>query len=130
MTSLWERPTETNTYREEVREFDGVKLVATRRTLSFPEETRILARVVDPQTKRPDTLAMLGLTVGLAVKEMRVSYDDGKTWEDFGLTPERIRDELPDRPTLAWFLIKWLCADTLQNIGADKVEELSKKSGP
>lgn len=115
-SSIWATPTETTTYRTESTTFEDMTFTVIRRSLSFPEETRILAKVIDPATKRPDTLEMLALTFGLTVKE-----------NNFGLTVERIRTELPGRPALAWFLIKWLCKDTLKNISQ---EELTKKSGP
>lgn len=117
--SVWEKPTETTTYRTETRSFDGMEFTVTRRTLSFPEETRLLAKVIDAKTKRPDPIEMLALTVEAAVKET-----------NFGLTPDRIRKDLPDRPSLMWFLYRWICAETLQNIAPDAREDLEKKSGP
>lgn len=121
--NVWERPSEVTTYRDEERVFDDgdepITFKVTRRSLSFPEEARMLAKVRDAKTGRPDVIEMLALTVESTVKD-----------NDFGLTPDRVRNDLPDRPALAWFLIRWLCAQTLRNIRPDAVEELRKKSGP
>lgn len=116
---LWSHAPPTQTYRTEAAELDGMTFTVTRRTLSFIEEQNILARVRDPRTGLPDTMELLALTFEATVKD-----------NDFGLTPERIRNDLAERPALAWFLLKWLCAETLQNIRSDAVEVIRKKPGP
>ncbi len=118
-SSVWDRPGEASTYRDENREYDGITFTLKRRALTFPEETRILSRVTDAKTRRPDCLEMLALTVEATVRDT-----------NFGLTAKRVRDMLPDRPNLAWFLIRWICSDTLRNIAPDVLEDLRKKSGP
>lgn len=118
-SAIWDAPAEAKVYRDEERSHGGYTFKVTRRALSFPEEARILAQVTDQKTKRPDTIEMLALTVEKTVRE-----------NNFGLTAERVRKELADHPSFAWFLIGWLCGETMRNVAPSAEEELRKKSGP
>lgn len=122
--TVWQRPNPSAVYREEVRVFheDGeedIEFKVTRRSLTFTEESRIVAKVVDPRTKRPDIIELLAHTVDLCVKE-----------NNFGLTADIVRRELPSRAGLAWFLTSWLCEDTMTHITQEGQDRLRKKSGP
>lgn len=117
--SVWDTPSEVQTYRTESRTFEDVTFTVVRRALSVTEEARILATVIDKHTRHVNALELLAKTVQCAVKE-----------NNFGLTPERIRNTLPDRPNLMWFLYKWLCADTIDHMSNDSEDELRKKHGP
>lgn len=116
---VWEAPAEATTYRKESREFGELDLTLTRRSLSYPEEVRLMAAAKDAKSKQIDWLEFLALTVELTVQE-----------SNFDLTGRRCRTFLADRPKFAWFLIKWLCGDTLQNARPDALEDLRKKHGP
>lgn len=118
-SSVWAKPASTQTPRIETRSFGDLTFTVKRRSLTFTEEARIMARVVDPKTRRPDLLEMLALTTELAVTE-----------NDFDLTPRRVREDLPARPALAWFLINWLCEETIRNMSDGAKDGLTKKRGP
>ncbi len=132
--TIWDRPRAPATaYVEETSQFDGMMFKVIRRKLTFYEESAITGKAVDERTKRLDHLELLAQTVNLAVKDslMGVPDADGsvKEWRPMGLTPQRCR-ALDADPDLAWFLIKWLCADTMRNLSPGNEEDLRKKSGP
>lgn len=114
---VWDRPSPG--YFTETRTLGEDTFTVMRRRLTFPEEQRILAKVINHSTRQPDRLELLALTVETAVRE-----------NNFGLTPERVRTMLADKPELAWFLVKWLCRETLENAAPDAEEKLRKNSGP
>lgn len=117
--SVWEAPSPVKEYREETRTFDDIEFKVTRRSLSFPEETRLVAKVTDPRTKRADILELLAHTVDMCVKD-----------SNFGLTPKRVREDLPNYPNLAWFLANWLCEETIRHLSPENLEEIRKKPEP
>lgn len=117
--AIWQQEPDALQYRDETVEYAGLTFKVTRRSLTFPEETRLLAKCMDKESKRVDWLEFLAGVVNLTVKE-----------NDFQLTPKRVREDLPQRPGLAWMLIKWLCRDTMANIEPNAMEDLRKKPGP
>ncbi len=117
--SVWATEPDALQYREDTHTYAGLTFKVTRRSLTFPEESKLLAKCFDQVNKRVDWLEFLAGLVALTVKET-----------DFELTAERVRKELPQRPALAWFLIKWLCYETMANVDPEAVEGLRKKPGP
>lgn len=120
--TIWDGVPTTTEYREEVRVHGGMEFRVTRRSLTFPEESRLIAKcsVAGPDgRKHVDYIEFLAGVVNLTVKSTNI-----------GLTPERVRKALPDRPELAWFLITWLCGETMKNLSASSMEDLLKKYGP
>ena len=118
-TEIWDQPGEATVYRQETRSLGGVDFTLTRRSLSYPEEVRFMAEAKDEKTKLIDWMEFLALAVEATVK-----------YSEFGLTADRVRTSLPDRPEMAWFFIKWICGNTLQNAKPDAWEDLRKKHGP